>query len=112
MGDQFDFAAGMNDIGCGIGLKQMSSVTGIFLGDAITKCVKEESIINCAKETGSKKLLAEDGCTNFCQVFDDWLVDTYGSGEWLKKQEALLKKCDEHWKAEQEKKNSSYCLIS
>jgi hypothetical protein len=35
MGDQFDFANGMNDIGCGIGLKQMSSVTGTVLGDAI-----------------------------------------------------------------------------
>jgi hypothetical protein len=111
MGDQFDFANGMNDIGCGIGLKQMSSVTGTVLGDAITKCVKEEDIINCAKLTG-KKLLAEDGCTNFCQVFDDWLVDTYTSGEWHKKQEALLEKCDEHWKAEQKKQNCSLCLIS
>ena len=55
-------------------------------------------------------LQAEDGCANFCQVLDDWLVDTFASGKWLEKHEALLAKCEEYHKAQQ--KRSWFGLMS
>ncbi|VEU35475.1 unnamed protein product [Pseudo-nitzschia multistriata] len=100
MGDQFDFAAGVNEVGCGIGLRKMSSVRGNTLGDAIKRCLEEESIIARAKETG-EKLRNEDGCETFCNVFEEWLVHGFASGEWLRKHENLMKKCKESWEAEQ-----------
>ena len=108
MGDQFDFAAGVNAIGCGVGLGQMGGVTGAVLGDAIKRCLEEERIIAQAKETGTK-LMIEDGCANFCDVFDEWLVNGFASGEWLQKHNALLSKCTESWKAQQQR---SACAIS
>eukprot|EP00534_Pseudo-nitzschia_fraudulenta_P011457 CAMPEP_0201210352 /NCGR_PEP_ID=MMETSP0851-20130426/180111_1 /ASSEMBLY_ACC=CAM_ASM_000631 /TAXON_ID=183588 /ORGANISM="Pseudo-nitzschia fraudulenta, Strain WWA7" /LENGTH=477 /DNA_ID=CAMNT_0047499135 /DNA_START=99 /DNA_END=1529 /DNA_ORIENTATION=- len=96
IGDQFDFAAGVKAVGCGFGLGQLGSMTGAALGDAIMRCVNEESIIAQAKETGVK-LMAEDGAENFCKVLDEWLITDFASGEWIKKHEALLRKCEEHW---------------
>jgi sterol 3beta-glucosyltransferase len=107
MGDQFDFAAGVDAIGCGVGLKQLGGIDGIRLGDAIRRCLEEESIIAAAKETG-ENLRAEDGCEKFCTVFDEWLVDGFASGEWLKKHRALMDKCEESWQGNQK----SRCTVS
>ena len=107
MGDQFDFANGINAIGCGIGLGQLSGVKSTELGDAIRQCLDNQDIISKAEETG-EKLRMEDGCENFCTIFDDWLVNGIASGEWLKKQEALIAKCQESWEEQQK----SSCVLS
>jgi len=79
-------------------------VTGSVLGDAIKRCLEDETIISNAKKTG-EKLRAEDGCENFCKIFDDWLVNGVASGVWLKKHEALMAKCRESWETQQQQKS-------
>lgn len=107
MGDQFDFAEGVRNLGCGIGLGQLSSVTGVILGNSINRCMEEKNIIKRAKETG-EVLRGEDGCERFCQVFDEWLSNEFRSGKWLKKHEAMLLQCKESWEWQQK----SYCTIT
>eukprot|EP00931_Biecheleriopsis_adriatica_P005236 TRINITY_DN106769_c0_g1_i1.p1 TRINITY_DN106769_c0_g1~~TRINITY_DN106769_c0_g1_i1.p1 ORF type:complete len:507 (+),score=64.34 TRINITY_DN106769_c0_g1_i1:80-1600(+) len=92
MGDQFEFAASMNEIGCGIGMAQLSGITSTKLGDAIKSCMEKESIISKAKDIGSK-LCAEDGCANFLRIFDDWLSSDFLTQRWLKKHNDMLNKC-------------------
>lgn len=106
MGDQFDFAAGVNTIGCGVGLGQLSGLTALELGDAIKKCLAEDGIISAAREAGAK-LTAEDGCGNFLRVLDDWLVAQFTTGKWLKKHNALHVNCKNAWEYQQQ----SSCTI-
>lgn len=100
-GDQFDFADGINTIGCGVGLPHLGKVTPALMGDTILRCLGDEDLRARADATGTK-LREEDGCEKFCRVFDEWLVNGYASGEWLRKHEALLRRCEESWKVDQQ----------
>merc|ERR1712070_782139 len=61
MGDQFDFADGINKMNCGVGLRQFSKVTSAELGDAMKKCIEDQTVIDAAKAAG-EKLTVENGC--------------------------------------------------
>merc|ERR1712151_289757 len=91
MGDQFDFTDGINKINCGVGLPQFSKVTSAELGDAIKKCIEDQSVIDAARAAG-EKLKAENGCENFARAFDEWYVSGFKSGQWLEKHNALMEK--------------------
>merc|ERR1712137_1127272 len=65
MGDQFDFAEGINSIGCGVGLPQLSSLNGEKLGEAIQSCLEDSSITEAARDAGAT-LRAEDDVATSC----------------------------------------------
>lgn len=92
MGDQFDFADGINEVGCGVGLPKFGNITSQQLGDAIKRCLDDQGVIQAAAEVGAK-VRAENGCENFCKVFDEWYTSQYQSGEWLRKHNQLLQSC-------------------
>lgn len=91
MGDQFDFADGINRAGCGVGLRQFSKVTSVELGNAIKKCVEDQAIADAAKAAG-EKLRSENGCENFALAFDDWWISGFQSGQWLERHNAIMEK--------------------
>jgi len=91
MGDQFDFADGINKINCGVGLPQFSKVTAVQLGNAVKKCLEDQAVINAAKDAGDK-VKAENGCENFARAFDEWYGVEFTSGKWLEKHNALMAK--------------------
>lgn len=91
MGDQFDFADGINQMNCGVGLPQFSKVTSSQLGDAIKKCLEDQSVIEASKAAGGK-LREENGCENFARTFDEWYTTDYKSGKWLEKHTSLVEK--------------------
>jgi len=91
MGDQFGFAENIHALNCGVGLQQFSKVTSTQLGDAVKKCVEDQSVMDAAKQVG-EKLRAENGCENFARVFDEWYNSEVPSGKWLEKHNALMEK--------------------
>mmetsp|Transcript_73178 Transcript_73178/g.184802 ORF Transcript_73178/g.184802 Transcript_73178/m.184802 type:complete len:484 (+) Transcript_73178:80-1531(+) len=90
-GDEYDFADGINQMNCGVGLPQFSQVTSAELGDAIQKCIEDQIVIEAAKVAG-EKLRAENGCENFARAFDEWWVSGFKSGQWLEKHKTMLEK--------------------
>jgi UDP:flavonoid glycosyltransferase YjiC (YdhE family) len=107
MGDQFDFAEGVNKIGCGVGTEQLSKLSAEKLGNAIKRCLTEDSIISSAVKAG-KELRAEDGCANFMKILDDWVVSDFATGKWRAKHDELLQECKESWL--QETNGSCFCM--
>jgi len=93
-GDQFSFADIIQASGCGIGLCHLGRLTPKVLAEAIQQCTTDADILQKASDIG-KRLQNEDGCANFVEFLDDWIVKEHATGKWLQKHNALLKECQE-----------------
>mmetsp|Transcript_23360 Transcript_23360/g.55287 ORF Transcript_23360/g.55287 Transcript_23360/m.55287 type:complete len:512 (-) Transcript_23360:423-1958(-) len=105
--DQYDFAAGVRAVGCGIDLGRLGKVTGTALGDAIVRCRDDEALREKAASVGAD-LRAEDGCGVFLGVLDRWIAEELVPGVWRRKHEALLRRCEEARRARSEAR----CAVS
>jgi len=109
MADQFDFAAGINRVGCGVGLAKFKTLTAKKLGDAVKKCLTDQAIKETAQRAGDQ-LQAEDGTGALVEGFEKWLATEFVSGSWLKKHNDIIELCKQE--AQQRRKSSWRCCGS
>merc|ERR1712217_506289 len=106
MADQFDFAAGINRVGCGVGLAKFKTLTATKLGNAVKKCLTDQAIRQAALKAGDQ-LQAEDGTGTLVAGFEKWLATEFVSGTWFTKHNAIMELCQQE--AEARLKGSCGC---
>jgi sterol 3beta-glucosyltransferase len=80
MVDQFCHTTFVNELGVGVGLKQMAKSVPEDLAAAITKCITSADIQTKAKET-AEKLKAENGCAKLADFLNQYYREEVVTGK-------------------------------